>query len=140
MKDDLYEKGLKLRREVLGDDYVDRSFANADRYTRSIQDYATKAAWGMVWSRPGISRKWRSVLNLGMLTALHMNDELKLHIAVALRNGLSREEICECLLQTSVYCGFPAALSAFRIAREVFAELDGDKPEKKKKKRRGKQA
>ena len=137
MRDKLLEDGLRVRKEVLGAEYVERSMKNADRYTRPIQELATKAAWGLVWTRPGISRKWRSVLNLGMLVALNAPHELKLHIRTALSNGLTRDEVCECLLHTSAYCGFPMALSAFRVAQQAFAELDAeeDQPKKKKKKK-----
>jgi 4-carboxymuconolactone decarboxylase len=124
MRDALFQKGLKLRKRVIGAEYVERSLQNSDRYVMPIQELATKAAWGLVWSRPGISHQWRSVLNLGMLVALNMPHELKLHIRTALRNGLTRAEVSECLLQTAIYCGFPAALAAFRVAQEAFAEED----------------
>jgi 4-carboxymuconolactone decarboxylase len=124
MRDALFDKGLRLRKQVIGAEYVERSMKNADRYAKPIQELATKAAWGLVWARPGIPHQWRSVLNLGMLVALNMPHELKLHIRVALRNGLTREQVSECLLQTAIYCGFPAALAAFRVMQEAFAEED----------------
>ena len=123
---DLWEKGLEVRRAVVGDDYVDRALANADDFNMPLQAYITRYAWGDVWRRPGLDRRSRSILNLGMLTALNRPAELKLHLRGAIRNGLTREEIRECLLQTAVYCGAPAALDAFRIAREVFAEMEED--------------
>ena len=124
MSDDLWEKGLEVRREVVGDDYVERSLAASDDFNMPLQEYITRYAWGDVWRRPGLDRRSRSILNLGMLTALNRPAELKLHLRGALRNGVTREEIRECLLQTAVYCGAPAALDAFRIAREVFTEME----------------
>jgi 4-carboxymuconolactone decarboxylase len=136
MSDKLFEDGLKIRKEVLGAEYVEKSLKSAGRYTLPMQELATQAAWGLIWTRPGISRKWRSVLNIGMLVALNMHHELKLHIVTALRNGLTKEEVVECLLQTAMYCGFPAALAASRTAQDAFAEYDSQpKPEKKKKKK-----
>ena len=127
--DDLWDKGLEIRREVVGDDYVDRSLAAMDDFNQPLQEYVTKYAWGDVWRRPGLDRRARSILNIGMLTALNRPHELKLHLRGAIRNGLTREEIRECLLQTAVYCGAPAALDAFRTAREVFAEMDAESAE-----------
>ena len=127
MRDALFEKGLRIRKRVIGAEYVERSLKSADKHVMPIQDLATKAAWGLVWSRPGISHQWRSVLNLGMLVALNMPHELKLHIRTALRNGLTRAQVSECLLQTAIYCGFPAALAAFRLMQEAFAEEDRKK-------------
>jgi 4-carboxymuconolactone decarboxylase len=124
MRDALFEKGLRIRKRVIGAEYVERSLKSADKHVMPIQELATKAAWGLVWSRPGISHQWRSVLNLGMLVALNMPHELKLHIRTALRNGLTRAQVSECLLQTAIYCGFPAALAAFRLMQEAFAEED----------------
>jgi len=124
MSDDLWEKGLEIRREVVGEPHVERSLAAADDFNMPLQAYITRYAWGDIWRRPGLDRRSRSILNLGMLTALNRPAELKLHLRGALRNGVTREEIRECLLQTAVYCGAPAALDAFRVAREVFAELE----------------
>src|SRR5262245_11821264 len=124
MRDALFAKGLRLRKRVIGAEYVERSLKSSDRYTMPVQELATKAAWGLVWARPGISHQWRSVLNLGMLVALNMPHELKVHIRTALRNGLTRAQVSECLLQTAVYCGFPAALAAFRVMQDAFAEED----------------
>ncbi len=120
----LYEAGLALRKEVVGKDYVERSLAEADDLTRDFQAFVTEYAWGAVWTRDGLSRRDRSLLNLGMLTALGKPNELKLHLRGALTNGVSREEIREALMQSAVYCGVPAALEAFRVAREVFSDVD----------------
>lgn len=124
MTDELWDKGLQTRREVVGDAYVERSLAAADDFNMPLQEYITKYAWGDIWRRPGLDRRSRSILNIGMLTALNRPAELKLHLRGALRNGVTREEIGECLLQSAVYCGAPAALDAFRTAREVFAEME----------------
>ncbi|MEM1299988.1 MAG: carboxymuconolactone decarboxylase family protein [Pseudomonadota bacterium] len=123
-KDALWDAGLKTRREVVGDDYVDASLARMDDFTAPLQDWVTCYAWGDVWNRPGLERRDRSILNLGMLVALGRSEELKLHLKGALRNGLTKDEIKECLLQTAVYCGAPAALDAFRTAREAFEEYE----------------
>jgi 4-carboxymuconolactone decarboxylase len=127
MSDDLYEKGLKIRRDVIGKDYVDRSLAEADDFTRPMQELVTRFCWGEVWSRPGLERRERSMINLAMIAALNRPHELKLHVRGALNNGLTREEIREIFLQVAVYCGMPAALDSFRIAREVFKEADAGK-------------
>jgi len=128
MTDDLWDKGLEIRREVVGADYVERSLAASDDFNMPLQEYITKYAWGDIWRRPGLDRRSRSILNIGMLTALNRPAELKLHLRGALRNGVTREEIRECLLQSAVYCGAPAALDAFRIAREMFAEMEAERP------------
>lgn len=122
----LYEAGLALRKEVVGKDYVERSLAEADDLTRDFQAFVTEYAWGAVWTREGLSRRDRSLLNLGMLTALGKPNELKLHLRGALTNGVTRAEVREALMQSAVYCGVPAALEAFRMAREVFGEIDAD--------------
>ena len=124
-REELFDQGLKIRREVLGSEYVDRSIQSADDFNRPIQELITEYAWGAVWSRPGLTRQTRSLLNLAMLTALNRPIELELHIRGALTNGVSRDEIREVFLQAAVYCGAPAALESFRIARKVFAEVDG---------------
>jgi 4-carboxymuconolactone decarboxylase len=126
--DDLWDKGLEIRREVVGADYVERSLAASDDFNMPLQEYITRYAWGDVWSRPELDRRSRSILNIGMLTALNRPAELKLHLRGALRNGVSRDEIRECLLQSAVYCGAPAALDAFRTAREVFEQMDAEEP------------
>src|SRR5216110_3136269 len=120
----LYDKGLAVRREVLGAEYVDKSIANATAFNKPLQDFVTEYCWGACWTRPGLPRKTRSMLNLALLTALNRPHELKMYIKGALTNGVTRAEISEILLQTGVYCGVPAAVDAFRSAKEVFAELD----------------
>jgi 4-carboxymuconolactone decarboxylase len=122
MDQDTYDKGLAIRRAVLGSDYVDNSIKNADDFNRPLQELVTEYCWGAVWGRPGLPREVRSMLNLAMLTALNRPHELKLHLRGALTNGLTKEQIMEVLLQTAIYCGVPAAIDAFRSAREVFAE------------------
>jgi len=122
VKSKRYEEGLAVRREVLGRDYVDQALAQADELSRPLQDLITEYCWGEVWTRPGLPRKTRSLLNLAMLTALNRPHEVKLHLRGALRNGCSREEIIEALLQTAIYCGVPAAVDSVRLAREVFSE------------------
>jgi 4-carboxymuconolactone decarboxylase len=121
---ELFARGLAVRREVLGADYVDNSLARADDFMRAFQKMTTEFAWGEVWSRPGIDRKTRSMLNIAMLTALNRGNELRLHLRGALTNGVTRDEIKEILLQTCVYCGIPAGLESFKIASEVFKEVD----------------
>lgn len=122
MSDDVYELGLSIRREVLGGEHVDRSLAQADEFTKPMQDLVTEYCWGRTWGRDGLRRDTRSLLNIAMLTALNRPHELKLHVTGALRNGCSAEDIRETLLQTAIYCGVPAALDAFRVAREAIAE------------------
>ena len=123
-KDPLFRKGLKVRKAVVGADYVERRLDAADEYAWPFEEITTKFAWGAVWSRPGISRKTRSLLNLAALTAMNMRHELKTHIRGALKNGLTRKEVAEALLHCAVYCGFPKALDALRLMQEVFAEMD----------------
>ena len=127
MTSDTYERGLALRKAVLGKEYVERSLASADDFSRPMQDLSTEYCWGHVWTREGLSRRDRSLLNIGMISALNRPHELKLHVKAALTNGLSREEIREALLQVAIYCGVPAGLDSTRIAREAFAELDKEK-------------
>jgi 4-carboxymuconolactone decarboxylase len=122
--EDKFAKGLALRKEVLGADYVERSLAEADAFSMPMQRLSTEYCWGEIWSRPGLSRRDRSLLNLGMISALNRPHELKLHVKAALRNGLTREEIGEALLQVAIYCGIPAGIDSTRIAREAFAELE----------------
>lgn len=118
------EAGLKLRRAVLGDDYVNRSLAAADDFTRPLQEFVSRYCWGDIWCRPGLDRKQRSLINLSMIAALNRPHELKLHVRGALNNGVTREEIREVFLQVAIYAGVPASLDAFRVAREVFTEVD----------------
>lgn len=122
--EDRYARGLALRKAVLGAEYVERSLADADAFSLPMQQLTTEYCWGEIWSRPGLSRRDRSLLNLGMISALNRPHELKLHVKAALRNGLTREEIGEALLQVAIYCGVPAGIDSTRIAREAFAELD----------------
>ncbi len=124
MSNAMYEKGLRIRSEVLGKEYVDRALANADDFNRDFQEILTEYCWGAVWGRPGLSRKQRSLNNLCMLAALNRGHEFELHLKGALTNGVTREEIRETLIQVGVYCGAPAAVEAFRIARRVLEEED----------------
>jgi len=118
-----FDNGLKTRREVLGSAYVDTAIANADDFNRPMQEWVTQAAWDGVWNRPGLDRRTRSMLNLAMLTALNRPHELKLHLRGALTNGVTKEEIGEIFLQTAVYCGAPAAMDSYRVAKEIFLEM-----------------
>jgi len=126
MNKELYDKGLAVRREVLGGEHVDNAIKTADAFNQPLQELVTEYCWGAVWGRPGLPKKIRSMLNLAMLTALGKPHELKLHVRGALRNGVTREEISEVLLQTAIYCGVPAAVDAFRNAREALKEAGGD--------------
>jgi 4-carboxymuconolactone decarboxylase len=126
MSDPLWEAGDAVRREVLGDAHVDRAKATGTGFTAPFQDYLTRAAWGQVWTRPGLDRRTRSAVTLALLTALRADHELPLHLRGALNNGLSPDEIAEVLLHTAVYVGVPAANRAFAIAREVLAEHSPD--------------
>lgn len=115
----LFEEGLAVRREVLGADYVNNAVASANDFNREFQELVTEYCWGKVWTRPGLDRKTRSLINLAMLTALNRPHEVALHVRGALNNGCTRDEIKEVLLQTAIYCGVPAAVDSFRVAREV---------------------
>jgi 4-carboxymuconolactone decarboxylase len=121
---ELFEKGLKTRREVLGNAYVDNAIKNADEFTLPLQQFVSQYAWGDIWNRPGLDRKTRSLLNLAMISALNRPHELKLHIRGAINNGVSKDEIREVFLQVAVYCGAPASMDAFRVAKEAFADLE----------------
>ncbi len=123
MNKELFDKGLKVSREVLGSEYVDNAIKNADDFSRPLQEFVTEYCWGELWNRPGLDRKSRSMLNLAMLAALNRPHEIKLHIRGAINNGMTKDEIKEVFLQVGVYCGVPAAVDAFRSAREVFAEM-----------------
>lgn len=124
MNDDLFETGLEIRKAVLGKEFVEKSIASADDFNMPMQRLTTEYCWGAVWGRDGLPRKTRSMLNLAMLAALNRPHEFKMHLAGALRNGVTREEIREVLLQVAIYCGIPAGVDAFRNAREVLAEID----------------
>ncbi|MGA7578761.1 MAG: 4-carboxymuconolactone decarboxylase [Desulfobaccales bacterium] len=122
MTKELFETGLKVRREVLGAEYVDAAISQADDFSRPLQELVTEYCWGAVWTRPGLSRKTRSLINLAMLTALNRPHEVELHVRGALNNGCTKEEIMEVLLQTAIYCGVPAAVDSFRLARKIFRD------------------
>ena len=123
----MHDKGLKVRREVLGDDYVDNAMKNVDDFNRPLQDLLNEYCWGSVWGREGLSRKSRSMLNLAMISILNRPHELRAHIRGALRNGLTKAEIAEVFLQVAIYAGVPAAVDSFRIARELFKDMDAGK-------------
>lgn len=123
MNQELFDRGLETRREVLGADYVDAAIAKADDFSRPMQELVTQYAWGEIWNRPGLDRRTRSLLNLAMLMALNRPHELKLHVRGAINNGVTKDEIREVFVHASVYCGAPAALDSFRNAKEVFTEL-----------------
>lgn len=123
MNKELFDKGLQTRREVLGAEYVDAAIRNADDFSWPMQELVTQYCWGDVWNRPGLDRRTRSLLNLAMLTALNRPHELKLHVRGALNNGVTKDEIREVLLQAAIYCGVPAAIDGFRVARDVFKEV-----------------
>ena len=122
MTDEQRERGFKVRREVLGDEHVDRAIANTTEFTAGFQDLITRYAWGEIWSRPGLDRRTRSCITLTALTALNHHEELAMHVRAALRNGLTPAEIEEVLLQEAIYCGVPAANRAFAIAQKVIDE------------------
>jgi 4-carboxymuconolactone decarboxylase len=119
---DRKQTGMKVRREVLGDAHVDRAEASRTPLTDEFQDLLTRYAWGEIWTRPGLDRRTRSCITVAMMVALNRNEELGLHIRGALRNGVSVDELKEILLQTAIYCGVPAANSAFRVAARILAE------------------
>ena len=123
-EDSTYDRGMKVRREVLGDEYVDRTIGRTTEFTADFQDFITRYAWGEIWSRPGLDRKTRSCITLTALVALGRLDELELHVRAAIRNGLTPEEIGEVFLQSAVYCGAPAANSAFAVAQRVLSETE----------------
>ena len=120
-----HERGMAVRREVLGDAHVDRAEANKDEFTEDFQEFITRYAWGEVWDRPGLDRRSRSVATLAALVSLRAENEIAMHVRAGLRNGLSPEEIKEVILHTAIYAGLPAANSAFAIAQKVIAEEGG---------------
>jgi 4-carboxymuconolactone decarboxylase len=124
MNKELFDKGLEIRKSVLGKEFVENAIRNADDFNMPMQELATEYCWGYVWGRPGLDKRTRSFLNLGMIAALNRPHELKIHVQGALRNGLTRQEIMEVFLQVAIYCGVPAGVDSFRIAREAFAEYD----------------
>jgi len=124
MVKELWDKGLAVRKEVLGAEYVERNLKAADDFNMAMQEYATEACWGTIWTRPQLPKKTRSLLNLAMLSALNRPHEFKVHVKGALTNGCTHEEIREVLLQVACYCGVPAGVEAFRLAREVMQEVE----------------
>jgi 4-carboxymuconolactone decarboxylase len=126
MDDETYRNGLRIRREVVGDEYVDTALANAGELGAPLQDLVTEYCWGAVWGRPGLERATRSLINIAMISALNRPNELRTHIRGALRNGCTPEEIREVMVQVAAYCGFPAALDGFRTAQEVIAAAADD--------------
>jgi 4-carboxymuconolactone decarboxylase len=127
MSKETYERGLEIRKSVLGKEFVEKSIASADDFNRPLQELVTEYCWGAVWGREGLTKKTRSIINLAMISALNRPHELKMHVKGALRNGLTREEIREVLLQVAIYCGVPAAVDSFRVAREALTEYDQGK-------------
>ncbi len=127
MSKEMFEAGLEVRKSVLGAEFVENAIKSADDFNRPLQELVTEYCWGACWTRPGLSRKTRSMLNLAMLTALNRPHELKMHVKGAIRNGVTKEEIREVLLQTAIYCGVPAGVDAFRTAKEAIAELEAQK-------------
>lgn len=127
MDRETYKRGLEVRSAVLGEDYVNKALAEADEFSKPLQDLVTEYCWGAVWGRDELPRKTRSMLNLAMISVLNRPNELRTHIKAAVTNGVSREEIREVFLQVAIYAGVPAAVDSFRIAREAFAELDQSK-------------
>ena len=126
MTSETYNKGLEIRRAVLGSEYVDKATTTADDFNQPMQELVTEYCWGAVWGRPGLPLKTRSLLNLAMLSALNRSPELKLHVRGALTNGVTKKEMAEVFLQVAIYCGVPSAIDSFRTAREVFAEMESD--------------
>jgi 4-carboxymuconolactone decarboxylase len=123
---ELFDKGLKIRKEVLGKEYVEKALAAADEFSMPLQEMTTETCWGYIWGRDGLPRRDRSVINLAMISVLNRPNELKIHVKAALRNGLSKDEIAEIFLQVGCYAGIPAAVDSFRIAREAFAEFEAE--------------
>ncbi len=123
MDKEMFEKGLKIRREVLGADFVDKAIASADDFNRPLQELVTQYCWGEIWGRPGLDRRTRSIINLAMISALNRQHEVKMHVKGAIHNGLTKEEIREVLLQVAIYCGVPAGVDSFRTAKEAFQEM-----------------
>jgi 4-carboxymuconolactone decarboxylase len=119
-----YTAGMKVRRAVLGDAHVDKAQSTKNAFNEPFQDLITRYAWGEIWSRPGLPRHTRSLVTLAMMVALNRNEEFRMHVRAAVNNNVTREEIQELLLQSAIYCGVPAANTAFHIAQEVFAEID----------------
>ena len=123
-EDERYDKGLAVRRAVLGDAHVDRTLAKRDSFNEEFQQLITRYAWGEIWTRPGLPRHTRSLITVAMMVALNRADEFRLHVRAAFNNGVTRDQIKEVLLQAAIYCGVPAANAAFHMAKEVFADMD----------------
>jgi 4-carboxymuconolactone decarboxylase len=119
----MFEKGLAIRKSVLGAEFVENAFATADDFNREYQELVTQYCWGEVWGRPGLDKKTRSMLNLAMLSALNRPHEVEIHVRGAIANGLTKDEIKEIFMQVAIYCGVPAGVDSFRIARKVFKEM-----------------
>jgi len=130
-----YRQGISVRRSVLGDAHVDRALKTRTDFNEDFQDLITRYAWGEIWSRPGLPRKTRSLITLAMMVALNRGDEFRMHVCAAIKNGVTRDEIKEVLLQTAIYCGVPAANSAFHAAEEVLSETRKPKSRRRRKKR-----
>ncbi|MBO1769260.1 carboxymuconolactone decarboxylase family protein [Agrococcus sp. TF02-05] len=124
MKDELFERGLATRKSVLGEAHVEKSLGSSDEFSMPMQEMVTCYCWGDIWNRPGLERAERSLINLAMISALNRPHELKVHVRGAINNGVMKEQIQEVFLQVAIYCGAPAALESFRLAREVFAEME----------------
>ena len=126
MNDELFERGLQMRRTVLGNEYVEKSIAGADDFTKPLQRLVTEYCWGAVWGREGLPMKTRSLLNIAMISTLNRKNELKMHVKGAIRNGCTKDEIREVLLQVAIYAGVPAAVDSFRTAKEALQELESE--------------
>lgn len=127
MSKEVFDRGLAIRKDVLGKEFVEKSFASADEFNMPMQELTTEYCWGAIWGRDGLPRKTRSMLNIAMLSALGRNHELGMHVKGALVNGVSKKEIQEILLQVAVYCGIPAGVESFRVARDALAAADAEK-------------
>ena len=125
MNKELYEQGQKVRREVLGDQYVDDAAKNTNDFNRPFQELIAEYVWGTLWSRPGLDHRTRALINIGILTALGRTEEVKFYLRAAPNVGMSKEDVQEVLMQTAIYCGIPAALDSFRVAQAVFDEQEG---------------
>jgi len=123
---ELFDKGLEIRKAVLGKDYVEKSLASADEFTQPLQEMATETCWGYIWGREGLKRRDRSLVNLAMISVLNRPHELKIHVKGALRNGVTKKEISEVFLQVGCYAGIPVAVDSFRIAKEAIAEYEAE--------------
>jgi 4-carboxymuconolactone decarboxylase len=127
MNKEVFDRGLAIRKEVLGKEFVEKSFAGATDFNMAMQELTTEYCWGYIWGREGLPKKTRSMLNLAMLSALGRNHELGMHVKGALVNGVTKDEIKEILLQVAVYCGIPSGIDAFRNAREAFNDVEAGK-------------